>query len=199
MPEHNEIEAAYAAEASDREFFNSIPWCVKLINDPEFTYIPMPSRLTKASTEDAFFADTVKTSSTISHCLSVHRTPNSSRDPVVEVRTFMKLGIDLNGWPNVVHGGIQSFILDEIMAYMCGLSKKLSPEGPIRETTVTAELKIRFIKTVKSPIVVMVNAKLKDVKGRKCWTEATLSGEDGIVLASAEGLFIIPSPRSHKI
>jgi acyl-coenzyme A thioesterase PaaI-like protein len=168
------------------------------LDDPDFTYYPMISRLVKPTTEDAFFAETIKSSSTISHVLSLYQTPSGPREPVNEVRTLMHLGPHLNGWPNVVHGGIQSFILDEIMAFMCGLNPRISPQGPIRETTVTGELKVRFIKLVKSPIVVLVNAKLKDVRGRKCWTEATLAGEDGVVLASAEGLFIMLDPQRHK-
>jgi acyl-coenzyme A thioesterase PaaI-like protein len=184
---------AQAAEAADRAFFRSIQWTAKLMDDPDFAYIPMISRIPKASTEDSFFAETVKTDTTIPHLLSLYRKP-ASGERINEVRVLMHLGDKLNGWAHVVHGGMQSFIMDEAMVLLLGSSKRVPEARALGTNTVTAEMKVRFVKTMRSPAVVCVTARLKDVKGRKCFAEASVTDEHGNVLASAEALFLMVNP-----
>lgn len=191
------IERARVAEAEDRAYFRSIPWTSRLMDDAAFDYIPMVSRLYNPTGEDAFLAETVHTHGTIPYMLALYRKPTAG-EPVREVRVLMQLDAKLNGWPDVVHGGMQTFIMDEMMAFLLSVSKRVPGAKALGTNTVTAELKVRFIKTMLTPSVVCVTARLKDVKGRKCWTESTVTNEKGIVLASAEALFLTVKPGHHE-
>jgi acyl-coenzyme A thioesterase PaaI-like protein len=109
----------------------------------------------------------------------------------------MHLGDKLNGWPHVVHGGVQSFIMDEIMAFLVNINNRVSGARVLASSTVTAELKVRFVKTMKTPSVVCVTARLKEFEGRKLFTESVVTDEHGTALASAEALFLTVEPGHH--
>ena len=93
-----------------------------------------------------------------------------------------------------MHGGMQSFILDEIMAFMLGCGKRVEGAVPLALNTVTAELKVRYLRAFVTPSVVVVGARVVRREGRKLWTEAEVRSEKGVVLASAEALFISIQP-----
>ena len=85
------------------------------------------------------------------------------------------------GWRDVVHGGIVALLLDEAMAYAAGARRVVG---------VTAELKMRFRKPVPT------DAPLR-VRGNVLWERrgvlgiiASVSDDEGNLLASAEGRFV---------
>src|SRR5215469_10640366 len=176
-------------DAADLQHFRSISWCADLLDDPAFIITQTISRQDKSSTEDALFAETLKTEDTISACLSMYKRPTTGVARIDEVRTLLTLGYRLNGYPHVCHGGIVSTIMDEVMGMLLSVNKDL--EGAIvREATVTASLNITFIKPVKTPGTVLVTAKFKDITGRKYFIESSVRDANGVVLAKAEALWI---------
>jgi hypothetical protein len=101
----------------DLTFFQSVPWCASLINDPKYVTIPTNSRVSKESTEDALFGDILKSDKTISACLSLYKKPATSTASIEEVTTLLSLETGLNGYPKICHGGIVATILDELWEF----------------------------------------------------------------------------------
>lgn len=86
------------------------------------------------------------------------------------------------GWQGVLHGGLVSTVLDEVMV------KAASQKG---FKTVTAELTVRFKKP--APIVnhFIVSGKVTGQRGRVVSAEASLEDENGTVAAVASGKFVV--------
>ncbi|MGP6157811.1 MAG: PaaI family thioesterase [Vulcanimicrobiaceae bacterium] len=100
-------------------------------------------------------------------------------DGSVECR--LVLAAPYQGWQGAAHGGIVALLLDEGMAYA---AKARGHRG------VTAELKLRFRKSVP------IGASLV-VRGRVLWQrrdvlgiEASVRDEQGVLLASGQGSFV---------
>ncbi|PVU95839.1 hypothetical protein BB559_002595 [Furculomyces boomerangus] len=100
------------------------------------------------------------------------------------------IGKKLCGHPGITHGGIQAILYDEAMARPALLNLP-------RNTGFTAYLNI----TYKVPVVVnqilIMKCILKELKGRKALVTASIENTDGLVLSTAESLFI--SPRDPTI
>ncbi|KLU60197.1 thioesterase superfamily protein [Peptococcaceae bacterium CEB3] len=95
------------------------------------------------------------------------------------------------GYPGVVHGGIVTTLLDETMA------KTIEHLG-IWAVTASMEVRFRHPTPVNTPLLLLG----RRVKGetRLFRTEATLSLEDGTVLAEANGVFVkSPEPIAEKL
>jgi uncharacterized protein (TIGR00369 family) len=93
----------------------------------------------------------------------------------------------LEGYEGILHGGMISTVLDEVMAWAA------------RYTTgsfaVTAELKVRFLKPVETGKSYLAEGKILGSKGRIVLAEASLADEAGVVRARAEGkLFKVETP-----
>lgn len=185
-------------EEPDLLHFQSIPWCASLIADPFFTTTPTFARQFKESTEDSLIAETLRTTNTISHCLSIYRVPLKGKTWIEEVRTFVTLGNGMNGGPNLLHGGMIATLLDEAMGLLLTVNKD-DHGGPLSAATVTAKLDIRYLKTIWTPGTVMAVAQCTRREGRKFWQEAWIADCDGTVLARADALWISMLKREQKL
>ena len=109
--------------SADESYFRKIPWCANLINDPAWTPCNTSSRQAKGSTEDSFFAETLKSDRTIRKLLSMHRKAAAEGSPAIqEVRTLMDLGNGVNGHPDICHGGFVATMLDEVIGVLLTLN-----------------------------------------------------------------------------
>ena len=109
--------------SADELHFRKIPWCANLINDPAWTSCNTSSRQAKGSTEDSFFAETLKSDRTIRKLLSMHRKSAAEGSPAIqEVRTLMDLGNGVNGHPDICHGGFVATMLDEVIGVLLTLN-----------------------------------------------------------------------------
>lgn len=100
------------------ERVQAIPWVANLIKSPKWTPARTGSRLPKPSSEDSFFAETLATDRTLRACLTLRASEISEDDlPCKEIVTIVELGDGLNGYPNLVHGGMLATLLDEV----CGV------------------------------------------------------------------------------
>jgi acyl-coenzyme A thioesterase PaaI-like protein len=191
--------------ADDTTHFQSIPWVAALLRDPKFTPIPIPSRVFKSSTEDSFFSTTINSPSTISACVTQYRTPPPSAKPfrpkaipTDELRTFVTLGSDLNGWPGVLHGGMVAALLDECMGLILNL--RLGGGEPGQEGPVTAFLNTKFVRPVPTPGTVVVGTRITEEKEMRKWKiEGDIQDEERNVLASAECLYILPKSATKSV
>lgn len=174
---------------SENGVFLAIPACQSLLNDPDFIVEPTHSRRYFPQTgENSFLARTLKTGDTIEAWCSLYNRVTADRPMKNEVRTLLSLKQGLDGYPQICHGGLVATVLDEICSILvaeCRWSQDLSPEN------VTADLRITFLKPVKTPGVVVVKAKVSDIqKSKKYFVKAELTDLEGVVRARAEGLFI---------
>ncbi len=89
--------------------------------------------------------------------------------------------IDLEGFPGILHGGLQSTILDEIGFW--ALYAKTD------RLAVTARLSMEFLKPVTLRQALIGYAKLTKEKGRIAYVDAWLEDEDKVVLSKAEVVY----------
>ncbi|OBT69811.1 hypothetical protein VE03_00968 [Pseudogymnoascus sp. 23342-1-I1] len=181
----------------DLAFFQSIPWCASVINDPNYVTFPTTSRVPKENTEDALFGDTINTDKTISACLSLYKKPATSTALIEEATTLLSLEPGLNGYRHICHGGIVASILDEFMGLLIAVNKDRQAEvakatGKPVETMaeLTAELTVKYLKPVSTPQTVRVKVWFSRAEGRKFWMEGTIEDKSSTVLARCEALFI---------
>ncbi|KIW47969.1 uncharacterized protein PV06_00615 [Exophiala oligosperma] len=173
---------------AEADLFRSIPWCQKILRDPDYELEPTSSRIHKGSTrEDALLAETLRTSDTIRGWTSLYRRPTKSRPLKDEVRTLLSLEPGLNGYPRVCHGGIVATILDEVLSILVAVCAR--SEGRHGDN-VTAYLNVTYVKPVPTPSVVLVKGKVDRVERRKHFATGEVVNEQGVVLAKVDGLFV---------
>ena len=84
------------------------------------------------------------------------------------------------GYKNILHGGILSALLDEVMI------KSILAQDIL---TLTCEVKVRFKKPVKIGQRLFLEGKPTEDKGKILLAEGKIKDEDGEVVATAEGKF----------
>jgi thioesterase superfamily protein 4 len=200
-PVPEEVRAAFVAASAPA-------WCLQALRDPDLVPIAMPSREPKASTEDSFVAETLRTSSTISAWQSFYRelqpqlgrssveNPNVSHDtPVIkgELVNILALGKGLSGHANVAHGGLVSAVLDETMGMAVGFHQSPGMSG------YTAFLNVTFKKPLPTPSVILCRTWLERCSGRKLWVRGRIEDGEGGLFAEAEGLWVEVVKRDQKL
>jgi acyl-coenzyme A thioesterase PaaI-like protein len=85
------------------------------------------------------------------------------------------------GWRGVAHGGVVMMLLDEVMAHASGVAGQRG---------MTASVAIRFRNPVPLGVELTLRAEVKWHRRNVLGVEGTLSGPDGLTLASAEGNFV---------
>ncbi|MDL2297006.1 PaaI family thioesterase [Bacteroidales bacterium OttesenSCG-928-B11] len=97
------------------------------------------------------------------------------------------------GYPGVVHGGIQAVILDEIAAWAIYIKAKTSG--------VTSRLNVKYKKPViSSQEKIKAVGKIRNIQRSFCYVDTWLYGEDGTLLAEAEAIyFIYPQQKAIEM
>ena len=183
----------------NRNYFQAIPWCAKILDDSAYTTLPLSSRhAPKGEAEDTLFSETFKTDQTIRECLVFYPRPTPDASRLNEVHMFFAMGDGLNGFPHVLHGGVVATLFDEVMGMLFLVNKKLYPEST-KGDGLTAYLTVEFLKPVMTPHVYFVTTWFREVKGRKYYIDSTLKDEGGAVLAKAESLYIGVQKTKEKL
>lgn len=185
--------------------FTNRPLCQSTLNDATFKRVAMSRTLTHNGRGHTLTGKTWHTPDTIAHLISFYRSPKSdseslNTDPTTrpEVRRFYDLGAGLNAHPDLLHGGVISVLLDSSLGGAVGM---LMLESRERRSYFTVQLNVKYEKPVRTPNVIMVRAwvvKLVD-GGRKVWAEGVVEGDDGVVHARAEGMWVRAKPRKEKM
>jgi acyl-coenzyme A thioesterase PaaI-like protein len=190
----------------DLAYFKAIPWCLNIINNPAYLIIETASREPKPSTEDKLIGATLKTNNTIAACLSMYKKPQPSDSRIEELCSLLALESGLNGHANIVHGGIIATILDEMMGVLQSVNNDWGQDIAVSEgrkqerlSEFTAQLKVKYVKPVRTPGVVCVQTRFDKHEGRKVWLKGEIKDDKGNVLATAESLFIqVEGHRANK-
>lgn len=106
-------------------------------------------------TEDALFAETLKSDETICAFSSFYTQPAPGVAQIDEVHTLLSLGYRLNGYPHLCHDGIVVTIIDEAMGTLLVVNKSLR-NADIESAPVTAYLNVIYLKPVATPQTVLV-------------------------------------------
>ena len=85
------------------------------------------------------------------------------------------------GWQGVLHGGLISTVLDEIMI-------KAAAQKGLK--CVTAELNIKFKKPALLKKEFIIKGKVNEIRRRIVFTEGSVVDSDGTTIAAANGKFI---------
>lgn len=200
-----------------RKHFASVEWTNKYLVDPLYKAIPTFSRVLKESGEDYFFSRTISSPSTIPHLVTLqlqdYKTPPESAKgqlkgkqdpkeitPVPEhPDCIMLLALGrpgLDGHPSVIHGGMASAILDEMMG-LCVMLHHQHISGP-RDSLFTVNLNVSFRRPVPTPGEVFVRTWLIGREGRKWLCHGQICDKDGQVLTEAEGTWVL-AKREEKL
>lgn len=98
------------------------------------------------------------------------------------VETGLRPARHFAGVDGVLHGGIQSTVLDEVM----GVAAQYAlPEGAGRAPCVTAELSVRFLRPVPLDGDVVARARVVRVDGPDLYVHAEIVAADGTELTTA--------------
>lgn len=100
--------------------------------------------------------------------------------PDYEIAYFTP-SLNHEGYEGIVHGGIISSLLDEVMSWACLRSGCQA---------VTAELRVRFRHPAKLGQRLKVVARVVEARGRLVITEGEVCSQFGQLLASAQGRYM---------
>jgi len=107
------------------------------------------------------------------------------------VFTWLSVPGHLCGWNNLVHGGVLSTILDEIMSWTAMYK--------LKHITVTRNLTVEFIKPVHVGEQLRAQGQVCEVeRQRNAEMEGALYNEDGDLCAKASGTFALIKPNVAK-
>lgn len=203
--------ATHSVAESSIRHFSAVPWTCRFVQDPLYEAIPTFSRALKPTGEDAFFALTINTPTTIAEALCLRlrnlvtpvtpigspynrtKTPSSPWDtpipPKPDVVLLLTIGSPgLDGHPATIHGGVATAILDEALG-LCVMLHQTHVSDP-RSAMYTARLETAYRKPVPTPGELAVRTWLIRREGRKWWARGQVVDKDGVVLTEAEGLWI---------
>jgi uncharacterized protein (TIGR00369 family) len=94
------------------------------------------------------------------------------------------------GWKGILHGGIISTLLDEALAHAVGGAEG----GGGASEAVTAELTVRFKKSVRIGSKIVLSGRVDKDNGKIVEASSEITDETSVVLASARGKLV----RPHK-
>ncbi|KAH9871984.1 hypothetical protein J1614_006243 [Plenodomus biglobosus] len=179
---------------------SATPWAASLINSPEWTIAETPSRVLKPTGEDAFFAETLSTDRTMRTCLTLRPIQAVDDDwPHKKIVTLVEIGEGLNGYPQIIHGGMAAALLDEVSGILLQLNtaaqlermKRLRPsDSHVKPSYFTAYLNTSYRLPVPTPGVILCTAKFDRAEGRKVWLRATIEDGAGTVFTEGEAMFL---------
>lgn len=107
-------------------------------------------------------------------------TYDEKNDEVISKAVFPR---HFQGWREVLHGGIISTVLDEIMI------KAAHQKG---FKCVTAEITVKFKKPALTDTPYLIKGKVNETRKKMVLTEGTIMSEDNRTIASASGkLFVL--------
>lgn len=103
--------------------------------------------------------------------LDIHKTPDGVELDFVPPE-------HLQGWHEILHGGITSTLLDELMTWAC---------TSVGIQTVTAEMSVRFRQPVKTGQPLRGTGRVLERRGRLVLAESRLFDRAGTLVAEATG------------
>ena len=168
-----------------------LPWCRKLLNDPQKSWtVQVPRPFQGKTVTNAMFEKTLDGPDGIRAHLSFNR-PSQEADAVkgVEECWLLSIGSDCDGAAGRAHGGFNTLVLDQISGSVSHHA------NPIPLPPATATLTVDFKAPVPTPCVILLRAWVTEHSGRKVWVRAVIENGDGTVCCASKGLFVVPKQQ----
>lgn len=109
-----------------------------------------------------------------------------------EVSTEYKASRLFVGLGNILHGGIQAGLFDEIMGW--------TAHNILKEMGVTTELTIQYIAPAYVATTFTVTCRVVSKEGPKAKMEATIATADGVICSKATGVYhLLPKEKFNEI
>ena len=105
-----------------------------------------------------------------------------------EVFTKIEPESYFNGFPGILHGGIQCALVDEV-AYWAMFDR-------IKKIGLTNKIDIEYLKPVPMNVELTVTARLKEIKKRRVTVDTKITGSDSELLTRAEVNYFLPNKRT---
>jgi len=198
LPSADSVSSNVADAAIAR--LSATPWAAALIKDAKWTVTGTPSRVLKATGEDALFAETLSTDRTIRTFLTLRPTEAASDEwAFEEIVTLVEIGEGLNVYAHIIHGGIAATLLDEVSGVLLQLNmaartermRRLQPSSShVYSSYFTAYMNTSYRKPVPTPSVILCRARLERIDGRKVFIHATIEDGKGTILTVGESMFL---------
>ena len=96
---------------------------------------------------------------------------------------------EFEGYKDILHGGILSALLDEVMIY------SIIAEGII---TVTVQIEVKFKKPAKIGETLFLEGQITEDKGKILFTEGKIFKQDGTIIAESKGKFFRAEGEKKK-
>jgi acyl-coenzyme A thioesterase PaaI-like protein len=164
-----------------------------LADNPKYIAMQVPDRGLESS--HVIFGQLLKEnlieSYTVYKLLSEVTSQTTSRGNGVVLVAAVKLGTDLDGHPNVVHGGILALLIDDILGF--GYEALQVPHA------VTANLNVNYRASVPGGAHILVTATLTERKERKLvWSVRVESLDKDVLYCEATSVYVIPKSASKS-
>ena len=98
---------------------------------------------------------------------------------------IFNLNKNYQGWGDVLHGGFQSMLLDEVQVQIAGYKGF---------KTVTADMNVRFKKPVMTGETYKAVAKIENINSRIIETSAYITDETGVIYATSTARLRVLGP-----
>ncbi len=93
------------------------------------------------------------------------------------------------GHTGIMHGGLSSSVLDEVMG-RATLNRAASEIDGWLPKYVTAEMTIKYLKPIYVGRKMLAYGRVDRIEGRCCFASSEIVGEDGEVMATAKGVYV---------
>ena len=165
-----------------------VPWIRKLLDSPDvvsWTDHVMDEHKAGNTLSNTLFETMLCSDQVIRAHLSLSR-PSEEPDAIRGAESCMLLSIGdaLDGATGRLHGGFNSFVLDQTSS-LYAYRAKPDPNPPA-----TAMITTDFKAPINTPCVVLCRAWLIGVSGRKLWVKAIIADKDGKLYASSKSLWV---------
>eukprot|EP01025_Chloroclados_australasicus_P067079 TRINITY_DN9272_c0_g1_i6.p2 TRINITY_DN9272_c0_g1~~TRINITY_DN9272_c0_g1_i6.p2 ORF type:complete len:271 (-),score=15.06 TRINITY_DN9272_c0_g1_i6:414-1226(-) len=105
---------------------------------------------------------------------------------------ILHFGDNVCGYPGTVHGGMSAAVLDEVFGglYVCMFGRG---NLGVRPPYFTAKLEVNYIKKVPVDSVLLIEAQVDEIEGRKLWMSASVRDQlNGKEFVQSRALFVSP-------
>ena len=164
----------------------SAQWCKELLESSEYINIstmnrrPLPPA--DAVVTNTLFSKTFKNDTGVRGWQSLQAKRINAPNLSPELLLLLSLGNGLEGYKGILHGGISAAILDQATS-MCAFLT-------IGPSVATAEMTLRYKKSVPLPSVVLCRTAATGREDRKLWLQAVVEDGMGNVYCEADVLFL---------
>lgn len=170
------------------------PWCQDLLNSPDSTNISTTTRRREPSADrvitNMLISETLRTDTTTRIWQSLHSRHTDALNVSPTFSLLLSLGRGMESHRHVLHGGMCGVIMDQAILVYAFLTAG--------RTGKTAEIALRYEKSVPLPSVVLCHTVATWKPGRKLWIQASLEVGVGTVFCEAESLWVTEKPTTHE-